>query len=231
MLQALATAAEQVSVDDTVRVVVINADGDDFSVGADLQTLAALEAQTLQEQRREAELGGRLLQTLRDIRQPTIAAIQGVATGGGACIATACDFRIACNDARMGYGEVRMAMNLMWQALPLCVQLIGPSRAKQMIMSGRLFPADTLHHWGFVDALCAPEALSSEVQKWAEEYAALPPVAVQMIKRSVNRYAGALDSAIMHADSDQWLLAAQSEDFREAVAAFMEKREPVFNGN
>ena len=91
--------------------------------------------------------------------------------------------------------------------------------------------AETLAQWGFVDATVESENLGTVVARWSDHYAALPPVAAQMIKRSINQYAGALDQAIMHADSDQWLLATQSDDFREAVTAFMEKRPPFFTGD
>ncbi len=119
----------------------------------------------------------------------------------------------------------------MWNAVPVCVHLIGPARAKRMIMSGKFFDAQTLLSWGFLDEVVPRENLDAAARAMAEEYAALPPIAVQMIKRSINRVAGALDQAIMHADADQWLLAAHSGDFREAVSAFFEKRKPTFTGN
>ena len=100
-----------------------------------------------------------------------------------------------------------------------------------MIMTGRLIPADTLERWGFIDEVCDRDQLDNRAQEWAIEYAALPPNAVQMIKRSINRVSGALDQALMHADSDQWLLATKSEDFKEAVTAFIDKRDPNFTGN
>ena len=131
----------------------------------------------------------------------------------------------------MGYGEVKLGMNLMWNAVPTCIHLVGPSRAKQMSMTGRLIPADTLERWGFIDEVCDHDQLDNRAQEWAKEYAALPPNAVQMIKRSINRVSGALDQALMHADSDQWLLATKSEDFKEAVTAFIDKRDPNFTGN
>jgi enoyl-CoA hydratase/carnithine racemase len=100
-----------------------------------------------------------------------------------------------------------------------------------MIMSGRLFDASTLERWGYLDEVVPRAQLDAAAQRWAEEYAALPPLAVQMIKRSVNHVAGALDRAVMHMDADQWLLASQSSDFREAVTAFFDKRKPEFSGD
>ena len=210
--------------------MIIRGRGKHFSVGADLKAPRAAEP-TLQARRRMAELGGRLIRTLLAIRQPTICALHGVAHGGGACIATACDFRIASFEARMGYGEVRLGMPLMWNALPLCVHLIGPARAKRMVMSGDTFEADLLHQWGYVDEVVALDELDGRARSWAEEFPALPPVAVQMIKCSVNAVSNALDAAILHMDADQFLLATQSADHREGVAAFLEKREPRFRGD
>lgn len=222
----------EISDDDEIRAVIVASSGDDFSIGADLVELQQAPAITLQAARREAEIGGEMLRVLKELRQPTVAVLSGVATGGGACIATACDFRIACPHARVGYGEVKMGMNLMWHALPLCVQLVGPARAKRLIMTGDLFTAAELTDWGFIDILCENrEASIARACALAAQLAALPPLAVQMIKRSINRYAGALDAAIMHADADQWLLTSGSEDFSEAVSAFMAKRPPSFTGN
>jgi enoyl-CoA hydratase/carnithine racemase len=231
LMEALLAAAEAISAEDEVRAVIVRGLGKHFSVGADLKAPRPAERPSLLTRRRDTELGARLMRALKEIRQPTICAVQGVAHGGGACIATACDFRIAASNARMGYGEVRLGMPLMWHALPLCVRLVGPARAKQMIMSGKAFDAAVLHDWGYVDELVAPERLESRARAWAEEYAALPPVAVQMIKRSVNAVSAAMDAAIMHMDADQFLLATGSADYREGIAAFLEKREPDFRGD
>jgi enoyl-CoA hydratase/carnithine racemase len=118
----------------------------------------------------------------------------------------------------------------MWHALPLAIQTVGLSRAKTMVMTGDLFDAETMREWGFFDRLVPESDLADEAEALARKYAALPPIAVQMIKRSANAYAGALDQAVMHADADQWLLATRTADFREGVASFFEKRPPDFTG-
>lgn len=233
MMEALIEAANGFAADERTRAIIVRGEGTDFSVGADLSQprFQGGEERSLLMRRRATELGAALMRALQEIHQPTICAVQGVATGAGACIASACDFRIGAGNARIGYGEVKLGMNLMWNAAPVCLHLVGPSRAKQMIMTGKLFDAATLERWGFLDAVTPLEELERTARAWAEEYAALPPLAVQMIKRSLNHLAGPLDRAIMHMDADQYMLATQSADFREAVEAFFAKRPPNFTGN
>lgn len=233
MMTELERLGRTFAADEATRAVIVRAEGGDFSVGADLQGRAAPAEPpaSLLMRRRGAELGAAVMRSLQEIPQPTICAVQGVATGAGACIASACDFRIGAQSARIGYGEVKLGINLMWHALPVCVRLIGPARAKQMIMTGKLFDAATLERWGFLDAVVPAAELEARARAWAEEYATLPPIAVQMIKRSVDQVSGALDRAVMHMDADQWLLTTLSEDYGEAIAAFFAKRPPSFRGN
>ena len=138
MLQ-LKTIAEALREQPEIRAVVIRATGKDFSVGADLGTMGGTPQPTVQI-RRTAELGMRLMRALREIPQPVVCAMQGIATGGATCIATACDFRVGASDARIGYGEVKLGINLMWNALPLAIQTVGLARAKRLVISSTRQP-------------------------------------------------------------------------------------------
>ena len=89
---------------------------------------------------------------------------------------------------------------------------------QQMVMTGDLFDAKTMLEWGFLDEIVNEDAIESHAAELAQKYASLPPIAVQMIKRSANAYADALNASVMHADADQWLLAGQSARYRSPVS-------------
>jgi len=215
--------------DEETRVVIFSGAGKHFSAGADLKQKASSDDSLLL-RRRKSGLGARMIKAISEIDQVTIAAIHGVALGGGACIPTACDFRIGAEDCYCGYPEVNLGINLMWLSLPLCVRLIGPARAKRMVMLGDKEDAQTLLSWGFLDEVVAAADLEDRAMEMALRYAAQPPVATQMIKQSINAVSNALDQAIMHMDTDQNMLTTLTEDRAEGIEAFFEKRQPNFTG-
>ena len=218
--------------DGETRAVIFRGAGPHFTAGADLTDPRREERakQTLLMKRRALGIGARMIRALLEIDQITIAAIHGGAVGGGACIVTALDFRIGTEDCFVSYPEINLGMNLSWVGLPLCVRLVGPSRAKRLAIGGQRESAKTLLEWGFLDEVVTHEGLMQAARRMAEFYAGQPPTQSQMIKRSVNTLVYAHDPAIMHMDTDQYLLATSSEDYREGVRAFFEKRTPRFKG-
>lgn len=217
--------------DADTRVVIFTGAGKHFSSGADLVDFPDELAQPLVLRRRRFRIGERALHAMLGIDQITIAAWNGGALGGGACLVTAADFRIGASDCFIQYPEIDLGMNLMWQSLPLTVHLLGPTRAKRLVIGGERVHAPTLLNWGLLEEMVAPNELLDTARAFAQTYVNKSPAAAQMIKRSVNQVMGALDRALMHMDADQNLLTHTSADQKAAAAAYGAKTEPRFSGD
>jgi enoyl-CoA hydratase len=232
LMRDIEMVTEEFREDIETRVVIFTGQGNHFSAGADLRDpkRAVTAKASLLEKQRQFHLGPRMIQKLYEMNQITIAAINGGALGGGTCIVSALDFRIGAEDCFCAYPESALGIPLSWVSLPLCVHLIGPSRAKRFVILAQREKAATLLDWGFLDEVVPGNRLMVRAMEMAAQYAAMPPVVAQMIKRSVNAIASALDRAVMHMDSDQVLLASLTEDYQEGVKAFFEKRISDFKG-
>ncbi len=230
-LKEIADVARSFGEDAETRVVVFTGNGRHFSSGADLTDAGDAYRVPLVQRRRRMRAGEQAIEAILAIDQITIAAWNGAAMGGGACIATACDFRVGADDCFMQYPEVDIGLNLMWKSLPLLVNLVGPSRAKQLVAGGIRVHAEQLLAWGILDDLAPRAELEARALEMAEHYAAKPPVAVQMIKQSTNQIANALNHAIMHMDVDQNLFLGGTEDRKAAIAAYLDKAKANFTGD
>jgi enoyl-CoA hydratase/carnithine racemase len=230
-LAEIESAALSFRDDAETRVVIFTGAGTHFSSGADLTDPGTAFQGPLSLRRRRSRIGERAIQALYGIDQITIAAWNGAAMGGGACITTALDFRIGAEDCFMQYPEVDIGVNLMWKSLPLITHLVGPARAKRLVAGGERIQASDLLAWGVLDQQVPRVELLDAASALAERYVNKPPVAVQMIKQSVNQIVSALDEAVMHMDVDQNLLAQSAEDRQTAVRAYLNKTEPTFTGN
>lgn len=217
--------------DAETRVVIFTGKGRHFSAGADLVDFPAELEQPLVTRRRRFRIGARALHALLGIDQITIGAWNGGALGGGACLVTAMDFRIGASDCFIQYPEIDLGMNLMWQSLPLTTHLVGPTRAKRLVIGGERLHATTLLDWGLLESVVEPAALIDAAREFAVTYVNKSPVAAQMIKRSVNQITGALDLALMHMDADQNLLTWTTADRQRAADAYASKGTPEFRGD
>tara|TARA_A100001037_G_scaffold295877_1_gene315588 strand:- start:320 stop:1108 length:789 start_codon:yes stop_codon:yes gene_type:complete len=217
--------------DAETRAVIFTGAGKHFSSGADLTDPGRAYGGPLVLRRRKSRMGERAINALYEMDQITIAAWNGAAMGGGACITTALDFRIGADDCFMQYPEIDIGVNLMWKSLPLVTHLAGPARAKQLVAGGVRTHAETLLDWGILDQLVPRAELLSAAQTMAEFYGGKTPIAAQMIKRSVNAIVSMSDQSIMHMDVDQNILSATTDDRDVAIAAYLDKTEPTFTGN
>ncbi len=229
LMSEIEHVAEEFHTDTETRVVIFTGAGKLFSAGRDLSETQP--RTTVLERQRANQIGPRMIRKLFNMEQITIAAINGGALGGGAGIAAALDFRIGDENCYAGYPESRLGMSLSWTILPLMVHLIGPTFAKEMVILGKNNDAQTLLKWGFLSEVVPKEKLMDRAIEIAKEYAAMPPIPAQMIKKSVNSISSALDNAIMHMDMDQLMLTLGTKDLAEGIAAFFGKRKGEYKGN
>jgi len=232
LMERLIETCEALVLRDDARVVVFQGAGRDFSTGADLTDpgMRAIATAPLGERRRRLKVGPRLTAAIQALPQTTIAAVQGHCLGGGAVIAVACDLRVVAADLVFGLPEVRRGLNMSWHSVALLVAHFGPARTKELLVADRMLDAPTALAWGLANRTSAAgaEAVQAAAAAWARELAAtVPPIQASMVKETVNAIANAA-TPLLHMDRDQFLLAQTSEDFREAIAAFLEKRPPRF---
>ena len=202
-LKELIDLNKELESDSKTKVVVYRSEGENFSAGADIKEkqkkLSKLDLW-------KSNLGKEAIESILKINQITIASLRGYCLGGAACIASACDFRVASETTLVAYPEIDLGMNLNWFGLPLLLRLIGPSRTKKMVISGEIENANDLLKWGFIDELYKDEDLDKKTFTLANKYALKPALPSQMIKRSMNVLAFHDALAIMHMDYDQFLL-------------------------
>ncbi|MFX1476762.1 MAG: enoyl-CoA hydratase/isomerase family protein [Promethearchaeota archaeon] len=229
LMKEIEQLTEDFQKDTETHVVIFTGAGKHFSGGRDLTEQEG--PITVLGRQRAIQNGPRMVRKLYMMDQITIAAINGGAFGGGCCIVSALDFRIGADNCMAGFPESRLGMSLSWTILPIIVHLIGPTFAKEMTILGRNNDAPTLLKWGFLSEVIPKEKLLTRALEIAKDYAIMPPISAQMIKKTINHISGALDQAIMHMDMDQLLLTLQTDDLKEGVAAFFGKREGKFKGN
>jgi len=225
MLSALSDALLAIDADAEIRVVVIKGAGTKaFSAGADVHAWSDLTP--LDMWRRWTRMGHQVMDRLESIRQPTIAALNGLAYGGGLELALACDLRIAADHAKFGAPEVGIATVPGWGMTTRLAHIVGSARAKQLILTGVPIEAARAAAWGLVSEVVPGAQLDAAVDELATHIAAQAPVAVQIAKQLI-------DSARPRTSLESLGsgLTAFTDDAREGKTAFREKRRPAFGGS
>ena len=232
VMRDLTAFAVELRGDTSTSAVVVTGDPV-FSAGVDLsdRKLGFGPDVPMIERREALRIGPDLCAAWEAIDQVTIAAVEGFCIGGALALAAACDFRIAARGSHFRLPEIPLGMNMSWGTQPRLVNLIGPSRAKQLVIFGERVPAAQAEMWGLVDAISEDGDALALARQWADRLSALPPLAVRMAKRAITQIATANNAAATYMDADQYALAALSDDYREAVAAFFEKRPGRFTGS
>jgi enoyl-CoA hydratase len=223
----LEDAFDGIESDPGVRCVVVTGAGEQaFCAGADIRELDALgEKGALA----FMALGQRVFDRIAQSPKPTIAAVNGHALGGGLELAMACDIRVAAETATFGQPEITLGSIPGWggtQRLPL---LVGLGRARELVLTGRIFDAAEAERFGLVSRVVPAAVLGAAARAMAETIAGLPPVALALAKDALRQTEGDL-AAGLRIEREHVARTFATEDQREGTRAFFEKRKPVFHG-
>ena len=225
MLATLEEALLTIDADPEVRVVVIKGSGARaFSAGADVVAWSSLAP--LDMWRTWTRTGHWVMERLESLRQPTIAALNGIAYGGGLELALACDLRLAADHVTLAAPEVGIATVPGWGMTTRLATVIGPARAKQMILTGLPIDAERAASWGLVSEVVPATDLDAATDELAARIAAQAPVAVQVAKELID---AARPRTSLEALGGG--LTAFTDDAREGQAAFRERRPPEYGGS
>jgi 2-(1,2-epoxy-1,2-dihydrophenyl)acetyl-CoA isomerase len=231
MREELAEAIAELAGDAAVRVLVITGAGRAFCAGADIGYMQSLlEAGDTATFTALVEAGRTVVTTIRQTPKPVIASVNGPAAGGGANLALACDLRIASSEARIGQTFSRIGLHPDWGGSFFLPRLVGPSRAFELLATGAMLDAEEALRLGLFNRVVPPERLAEETKAWARALAAQPPLALALIKRAVYASESRSLSEMLDLELEHQLRCFQSGDAREGFAAFLEKRQPSFQG-
>jgi enoyl-CoA hydratase len=227
ILEALEAALASIEAAEAIRVVVVTGAGERaFCAGADIDAWSALAP--IDMWRTWVRLGHRVLDRLEGLRQPTIAALNGIAYGGGLELALACDLRIAAETVKVAAPEVGIATIPAWGMTTRLAVVAGPARAKQMILTGEPIDARRAEAWGILSEVVPAAELQDAVRRTAERIAAQAPVAVQVAKQLID---GLRPRAAASLEALGSGLTAFTDDASEGRASFRERRQAKFKGS
>ena len=226
-MQVELIAAMEAAVASDCRVVVFAGTGEAFCAGLDLSALQGMNDKSAEEHTADAERIAKLCRTLYELPKPTIAVVHGAAVAGGTGLATMCDFTLAVPGAKFGYTEVRIGFVPAVVSAFLVLQ-IGEKQARDLLLTGRLFTSEEALRLGLVNEVVEAERLEARLLELVGVLKANSPEALAATKRLLRaQNKGWLDTAIakaLEANAE----ARGTHDFREGVAAFLEKRKPVW---
>jgi len=227
-IEALRDRLRELAGDAEVRVVVLTGAGDRaFVAGADIKHMSSL---GVLEARRWGELGHACALLLETMAKPTVAAINGFALGGGCELALACDLRYAASSARLGQPEINLGIIPWLGGTQRLARVAGRGFAKELILTGRIVDAAEAERRGLVNAVYEPGELIERVLETARLLATKSPVALAYAKEALNLALQGSYEASLVQEASFFAMLFSTEDAKEGMAAFAEKREPRFVG-
>lgn len=228
VFQELADAADEIEADNTVRAVVITGSGDRaFAAGADISEMVNLTPMEIHAFCRASRTA---FTKIENLSKPVIAAVNGLALGGGTELALTCDFRLAADTAKFGQPEINLGIIPGGGGTQRLSRLIGIAKAKELILLGDIIDAATAEKLCLVNRVHPAASLMDEAYKLASRLAAKPSVAVKMAKEAINTGINVDIGSALTLETGSFITAFFSEDGQEGLAAFNEKRKPNFTG-
>ena len=230
MAQALGDILEHFQNDPNVRVVVMRgAGGKAFVAGADISEFKEKRANAAQKAE-YARISQRGYQWLEKLDKPLIALIEGHCIGGGLATALAADVRFATPDSTFGIPAAKLGLGYGFDGIALLADLVGPSTARDILFSARFLQASEAFSKGLINFMVERDNIESEVRKYAERIAENAPLTIKAAKAAIGEYVKSPDARDLEKIKEMVNTCFDSDDYKEGVKAFSEKRKPDFRG-
>jgi enoyl-CoA hydratase len=223
-------AVRDLVMDDGLRVLVITGEGRAFSAGEDVRGMKGLADISTREFRRAVRNIHNVFDELEAIEVPVIAAINGVAAGGGLELALSCDFRIAAETAKLGFPESNVGLIPGSGGCSRLVKIVGIAKAKRLVMTGEMVPAPQAQALGLVEEVLPADQLMPRAMELAKQLAGKAPLALGLAKLVLNACLNVDPDTGRHIERLGQSILKKTEDHLEGAKAFVEKRRPEFKG-